>query len=65
MTEIERLEKAILDLHGYKSRHSGSIAVHEKFEGPTAWRGIVEVFELDDHPRAIKRMTVRRTTLPF
>jgi hypothetical protein len=52
MTEIERLEKTILDLQGCKSRHSGSIAVHEKFQGQTAWQGVVEVFELHGHPRA-------------
>ena len=49
MTDIERLQKTILDVHGYKSKHSGSIAVHEKFEGQTAWQGTVEVFELDGH----------------
>jgi hypothetical protein len=52
MTEIERLEKTIVDLHGCKSRHSGSIAVHETFQGQTAWRGVVEVFELHGHPQA-------------
>jgi hypothetical protein len=52
MTEIEHLEKTIFDLHGCKSRHSGSIAVHETFQGQTAWRGVVEVFELADHPQA-------------
>ena len=52
MTEIERLEKAIWDLHGYKSKHSRSMAVHETFEGETVWQGVVEVFELDSHPRA-------------
>jgi hypothetical protein len=52
MTEIERLEKIIFDRHGFKSRHSASITVHEKFQGQTAWQGVVEVFELDGHPRA-------------
>lgn len=52
MTEIERLEKAILDLHGCKSKHNRSVAVHETFEGETVWKGEVEVFELQDQPQA-------------
>jgi hypothetical protein len=52
MTEIERLEKAIWDLHGCKSKHSHSVPVHEKFEGKTVWEGVVEVFDLLNHPSA-------------
>ena len=52
MTEIERLEKAILDLHGCKSKHLRSVPIHESFEGQTVWRGVVEVFELENHPEA-------------
>jgi hypothetical protein len=52
MTEIERLEKAIKDLHGVSGQHAGSVAVHEKFEGKTVWQGIVEVFEIKGHPQA-------------
>jgi hypothetical protein len=52
MTEIEQLEKAIKDLHGLKSDHAGSVAVHEQFEGKTVWQGIVEVFEIKGHPQA-------------
>ena len=52
MTEIERLQKTIQDLHGYKSRHGGSIAVHETCQGQTVWQGVVEVFELHGHPQA-------------
>ena len=52
MTEIERLEKAIRDLHGCKSKHNRSVAVHETFQGQTAWQGAVEVFELEGNPQA-------------
>jgi hypothetical protein len=52
MTDIDRLRKAILDLHGCDSFHAGSIAVHETFQGQTIWRGVVEVFELRGHPTA-------------
>ncbi|MBI3001948.1 MAG: hypothetical protein HYY46_26345 [Deltaproteobacteria bacterium] len=52
MTEIERLEKAILDLHGCKGKHARSVPIHETFEGQTVWQGVVEVFNLENHPQA-------------
>lgn len=52
MTELERLGKAILDLHGCKSKHVESVPIHETFEGKTVWQGIVEVFVLHEHPKA-------------
>ena len=52
MTELERLEKAILDLHGCKSKHVESMPIHETFEGKTVWQGVVEVFVLYEHPKA-------------
>jgi len=52
MNDIERLRKAILDLHGCDSRHAASIAVQETFQDKTAWKGVVEVFELVNHPHA-------------
>ncbi len=51
MTEIERLQKEILDLHGCDSMHAGSITVHETFQDKTAWRGVVEVFFLPSHAK--------------
>jgi hypothetical protein len=52
MTEIERLEKAIKDLHGFRSTHLQSLPIEETFQGETVWKGIVEVFQLHHHPRA-------------
>ena len=52
MTEIERLEKAIKDLHGAICQYAGSVAVHEKFEGQTVWQGVVEGFQIKGHPKA-------------
>jgi hypothetical protein len=52
MTDIEILQKAILDLHGCDSMHAGSIAVHETSRGQTVWQGVVEVFFLPSHPKA-------------
>ena len=52
MNNLEQLEKAILDLHGCRSRHEGSVAVNETFRGAPVWEGVVEIFLLEDHPTA-------------
>ena len=53
MTDQERLRKAIRDLHGVESTHLRSESVHETFQGETAWEGVVEVFRLKSHPKAL------------
>lgn len=52
MTDIQALQKAILDLHGCVAVHVGSEAVRETFHGETVWQGVVEVFEITGHPKA-------------
>jgi hypothetical protein len=52
VTYIEELRDAILRLHGVESTHVGSVPVKETFQGKTVWEGIVEVFDLQDHPTA-------------
>jgi hypothetical protein len=49
---IQALQKAIFDLHGCKATWVESVAVKEIFEGETVWEGVVQVFDLIDHPRA-------------
>jgi hypothetical protein len=49
---IEALQKAILDLHGCKAMWTKSVPVKEVFEGETVWKGVVQVFDLIDHPKA-------------
>lgn len=49
---IDALKKAILDLHGCKATWVKSVPVKEIFEGETVWEGIVQVFDLIDHPKA-------------
>ncbi len=49
---IERLRQAILHLHQADSVHVESVPVHEVFRGKTAWKGVVEVFDLKGHPKA-------------
>jgi hypothetical protein len=49
---IERLRKAIRDLHGCESTHVGTTAVKETFQGKTIWEGPVETFLLTGHSSA-------------
>ena len=49
---IEALQKAILDLHGCKAIWVKSVPVKEVFEGETVWEGVVQVFDLQNHPTA-------------
>ena|ERR1700674_3743860 len=49
---ILELKQAIRGLHGVESEHVDSVPVKETFQGQTVWEGIVEVFDLKDHPTA-------------
>ena len=50
--KIKSLEKAILDLHGCHARWIESVPVKEVFQGEIVWEGILQVFDLEDHPTA-------------
>jgi hypothetical protein len=52
LTYIEELRDVIRHLHGVESMHVESVPVKEMFQGKTVWEGIVEVFDLKDHPKA-------------
>ena len=52
MTYIEELQDVIRHLHGVESTHVESVPIKETFQGKTVWEGIVEVFDLKDHPKA-------------
>ena len=49
---IERLKQVIFHLHKADSTHVESVPVHEVFRGQTVWKGVVEVFDLTNHPKA-------------
>lgn len=42
----------IHQLHGCDSSYLESAPVHERFQGRTVWQGVVEVFQLRQHPQA-------------
>jgi hypothetical protein len=46
------LQEAIRAMHGAESRYVESVPVREVFNDLVAWDGIVEVFDLIDHPQA-------------
>lgn len=50
--ELKGLEKAIYDLHSCKPKWVESVPVKEVFDGQLVWDGVVEVFDLQDHPTA-------------
>jgi hypothetical protein len=49
---IDELRDVIKRLHGVESAHLESVPIKEVFQGKTVWEGIVEVFELKNHPNA-------------
>lgn|SRR5487761_190533 len=54
MSYISELQDMIRKLHGVESRHVESVPVKETFQGKTVWDGVVEVFELVGHPKALR-----------
>lgn len=52
MNYIKELQDVIWIEHGVASRHTESVPVTKTFGGETVWEGIVEVFDLYDHPKA-------------
>jgi hypothetical protein len=49
---IERLQMVIRQLHKCDATWLEAVPVEESFNGKTVWKGDVEVFALDGHPKA-------------
>ncbi len=49
---VSKFIEAILQTHGAQAVLKDRVSVHETFQGDTAWRGGVLVFDLRDHPTA-------------
>jgi hypothetical protein len=52
VNHIDELREVIRKLHGGYAVHVESVPVKETFKGETVWEGIVEVFDLQGHPKA-------------
>ena len=50
MSYLDHLRDVIHKLHGSNATHVESVPVKEMWNGETIWDGIVEVFDLHDHP---------------
>ena len=50
MNYIEALQEAIKKTHGCDSKHIESIPIIETYQNEIVWDGVVEVFELMNHP---------------
>lgn len=49
---IARVQVAVSQLHNCGAVWRESVPVHEVFRGQTVWKGEVEVFDLNGHPKA-------------
>jgi hypothetical protein len=49
---ISRVQVALTHLHNCGAIWRESVPVHEVFRGETVWKGEVEVFDLNGHPKA-------------
>ena len=54
MTYLDELRDVIRRVHGAEATHVESVPVKEMFQGTTVWEGVVEVFDLVDHPTAMR-----------
>jgi hypothetical protein len=52
VNDINNIAIVIENLHGSKPTHVETVPIKESFEGQTIWEGNVEVFDLEDHPKA-------------
>jgi hypothetical protein len=51
---FKQLCEAIESQHGGTATHVQSVPIKERFQGQTVWEGVVEVFDLDGHPKATR-----------
>lgn len=49
---ISRVQVAVMQLHNCSATWRETVPVHEVFQGQTVWQGEVEVFDLQNHPKA-------------
>ena len=50
--KLKQLAQAIRQFHACEPKHLETVEVTETFRGKVVWQGSVEVFEVDDHPKA-------------
>ena len=51
-SDIGQLKQTVESQHGGTATPTGSVLVKEIYDGQTVWEGVVNIFNLDDHPSA-------------
>ena len=59
-SRVQDIKAAVEKSEGCRATPVAGIRVTEKWEGSTAWDGVVEIFELDGHPNASRAYAWRR-----
>lgn len=54
MDYIKSLKDMVEKLHNCEATHTKSVMVKEHFQGVLVWDGMVEIFELKNHPKAVR-----------
>ena len=56
MEEVDILElrQSVESLHSCRAIFAQTVPIHEAFHGQVVWDGVVHVFDLEDHPNAIR-----------
>jgi hypothetical protein len=49
---LHNIQRAVTAMHGCRCSHVGTFFVHEMMEDPAKWKGAVEIFDLEGHPKA-------------
>ena len=62
MNYIDELKDIIRRLHGAEATHVDSVPVKETFQGRIVWDGVVEVFDLTNHPTAFRAYALAHDT---
>jgi len=50
--QIQELQEFIYKMHGVQSMHIDRVRVTQILDDDTVWDGIIEVFEMNGHPKA-------------
>jgi hypothetical protein len=51
---IEKLRDAVQVMNRCKAEHIESVPIREMFGNQVAWEGVVEVFKISGHPKAVR-----------
>ena len=57
---IDAIKQAVEKTEKCRATHVESVVVRDKYEGETVWEGVVETFQLHEHPRAKRAYAWRR-----